>query len=542
MPTVNLNKNELEKLAGKKLSIDKLKDRISMLGTDLEDIKGNEIIVEVFPDRPDMLSEQGFARAFSSFIGVKKGLREYKAKKSNYNLIIDDSVKNIRPFTSCAIVKNLKFDGEKIKQVIQIQEKLHVGYGRNRKKCAIGIYPLEKIKFPIHYRALEPEKIIFTPLESKREMNGNEILEKHPAGKEYGHLLKEKNKFPVFVDAGNNILSMPPIINSENTGKITGKTKEIFIEVSGFDYNVVSKCLSIIVCSLIDMKGIAYEIELKYGNKKITSPSLKPESMKIDINYANKILGLNLRENDIKNYLERMGYDYSKGKVIIPCYRTDIMHQADIIEDIAIAYGYENFKEEIPNVSTLGSEDESEKFKRKIKDILIGFGYLECNSYNLISGDVLNKMEIKMNNIKVLNPVNIDYNTLRSWMIPSLMKILSENKHHEYPQKIFEAGTAFEKEESENLGLLSCHANANFTEVKQILDYMFNALGLKYNLEEAEHDSFIKGRAGMIKCNGKKMGYIGELHPKIITNFNLELPAAGFEINLSELSKLVIQY
>ena len=127
MPTVNLNKNELEKLEGKKLSIDKLKDRISMLGTDLEDIKGNEIIVELFPDRPDMLSEQGFARAFSSFIGVKKGLREYKAKKSNYNLIIDDSVKNIRPFTSCAIVKNLKFDGEKIK--------LKVNCGGFSKRC-----------------------------------------------------------------------------------------------------------------------------------------------------------------------------------------------------------------------------------------------------------------------------------------------------------------------------------------------------------------------------------------------------------------------
>ena len=539
MPTVNLNKREFEKLVGKNLPLEKLKDRISMLGTDLERIEGNEIIVEVFPNRPDMLSEQGFARAFSSFIGVKKGLREYKTKKSSYKLIIDNSVKDIRPYTACAVVKNLKFDDEKIKQVIQIQEKLHVSYGRNRKKCAIGIYPLEKIKFPIYYKALEPEKIKFIPLESNREMNGYEIIEKHPTGKEYGHLLKDKNKFPIFVDANNKILSMPPIINSHETGKITNETKEVFIEVSGFDYETLNKCLNIIVCAFADIKGEIYEIELNYNGKKITSPNLKPESISIDINYTNKILGLSLNEKEIKNYLERMGYDYKNKAVLIPAYRTDIMHQIDLVEDIAIAYGYENFKEEIPNVSTIAEENKFEIFKKKIKDILVGFNYLECNSYNLISEDVLKKMNFNKDKTKVSNPVNADYNTLRNWMIPSLMKILSENKHYEYPQSIFETGTVFANKETESLGLLNCHSNANFTEVKKILDYLFNALSLSYNLNDVKHGSFIEGRTGEIICNGKKLGYIGEINPRVITNFNLEMPVSGFEINLNELFELL---
>tara|TARA_Y100000034_G_C6895949_1_gene413055 strand:- start:384 stop:2003 length:1620 start_codon:yes stop_codon:yes gene_type:complete len=539
MPTVNLNKKEFEKLVGKKLSLDRLKDRISMLGTDLEDIKGNEIVVEVFPDRPDMLSEQGFARAFSSFIGVKKGLREYKSKKSNYKLIVDSSVKSVRPYTSCAVVKSLKFNEELIKQIIQIQEKLHISYGRNRKKCAIGVYPLEKIKFPIHYKALEPKKIKFKPLDSKKEMNGLQILSSHPTGQEYGHLLEGKKKFPIFVDANGKILSMPPIINSEDMGKISSKTKEVFIEVSGFDYDVVSKCLNIIVCALADMKGVIYEIELKDG-RKIISPNLKSSSMKIDIKYVNKILGLNLKENDIKKYLEKMGLGYKNKNVLIPCYRNDIMHQVDLIEDIAIAYGYENFKEEIPNLSTLGSEDEFEKFKRKVKEIIIGFGYLECSSYNLISEKVLNKMEVKLNDVKVLNPVNVEYDTLRSWMIPSLMKILSENKHYEYPQKIFEVGTVFGKEEFERVGLLSCHGNTNFTEVKQILDYLFSSLNLEYKLEDDNHGSFIKGRVGRVTCKGKKVGYIGEISPSVLDKFNLDVPIASFEVNLSELYKLII--
>ena len=539
MPTVNLNRKEFEKLVGKKLSLDKLKDRISMLGTDLEDMTDKDIIVEVFPDRPDMLSEQGFARAFSSFIGVKKGLREYKINKGSDKVIIESSVKDVRPYTTCAIVKNLKFNDEKIKQIIQIQEKLHIGLGRNRKKVAIGIYPFEKIKTPIYYKALEPGKIKFRPLEFKKELTGLQILSQHPAGRDYGCLLEGKKKFPIFIDSNNKILSMPPIINSHDTGKITEKTKDVFVECSGFDFESQMRCLNMIVTALSDMGGMVYSMELKYGNKKIITPDLKPEKMKLDVNYVNKILGLKLKEKDVKTYLESMGFGYKNKTAFIPAYRVDVIHPIDLVEDIAIAYGYENFKEEIPNVSTIGEEDSFEKFKNKVADILIGFGYLECNSYNLISEDVLDKMEVKLDNIKVLNPVNVEYDTLRSWMIPSLMKILSENKHYEFPQKIFEVGYVFGKEEFVRVGLLSCHASASFTEVKQVLDYLFNNLGLSYRLEEVEHGSFIKGRVGRVYCKEKKVGYIGEISPKVIENFSLEMPIVGFEVNLSEIFEIM---
>ena len=240
MPSIKLNKEVVEKLIGKTLSEEELKDRISMLGTDLEGIEGNEINVEIFPNRPDLLSEQGFARALSSFIGVKTGLREYDVRESDEFVIIDPSVLDVRPSTVCAIVKNLSFTDEKIKEIIQIQEKLHITYGRNRKKVAIGIYPLEKIKFPITYFAADPDTVTFKPLELTNEMTGREVLEHHPAGKEYGHLLKG-DKFPFFKDANNNILSMPPVINSDDVGRITNETRDIFIECSGFDSKYLEK-------------------------------------------------------------------------------------------------------------------------------------------------------------------------------------------------------------------------------------------------------------------------------------------------------------
>src|SRR3989339_755662 len=106
MPSVVLNKKVIEHLIGKKLPLEELKDRISMLGTDLEKIENDEIHVEIFPNRPDLLSEQGLARAFSSFIGVKTGLRKYTVQPSGLKVIVDSSV-TMRPCTACAIVKNL---------------------------------------------------------------------------------------------------------------------------------------------------------------------------------------------------------------------------------------------------------------------------------------------------------------------------------------------------------------------------------------------------------------------------------------------------
>ncbi|MBS3151763.1 phenylalanine--tRNA ligase subunit beta [Candidatus Woesearchaeota archaeon] len=538
MPTVNLNKKEFEELVGKKLPLEELKDRISMLGTDLESIEGNEIIVEVFPNRPDMLSEQGFARAFSSFIGVKKGLRKYKVKKSNYKVLVDRSVKMVRPFTACAVVKNLKLDDEKIKSIIQIQEKLHISYGRNRKKVAIGVYPLEKIWFPIRYLAENPKDIKFKPLDMSQILNGKEILELHSTGREYKHLLENERIYPIFIDANDNILSMPPIINSEDVGKVSEDTKEVFIECSGFDYNVLGKCLNFIVTALADMGGEIHEIEINYSGEKIISPNLAPEEMKLNLNYVNKMLGLELKENEVKGLLEKMGFDYSNGKVLIPAYRTDIMHEIDLVEDIAIAFGYENFKEEIPNISTVGKESERSKFNKKISEILIGLGLLECSSVSLSNENSLNKkMNIKNKLVKVESPVNQDYDTLRNSILPILLNILSENKRYEYPQDIFEIGKVFDDiMDRDSLGTV---ITGNFTQIKQTLDVLFSLMDLKYEVKEDDHGSFISGRCGKIICKEKEIGIIGEINPSALNNFGIEVPCSGFELDINAIFKIL---
>ncbi len=537
MANVKFSRKEFEKHI--KLTKE-IEEKISMLGTHLESTNDNEIELEILPNRPDLFSLQGFIRAFSAFLRKKTGLKKYKLKKpeKDFQVTIDKSVEQVRPFTACAIVKNLKFDDEKIKEVIDIQEKIHSTLGRNRKKIAIGIYPLEKIKLPITFTARKPQDINFIPLESEKEMNGLQILQQHPAGREYAHLLEGKEKFPVFIDANNEILSMPPIINSHKTGKITQETKDIFIECSGFDLEILKKTLNILATMFADMHGEVYQMRLRY-KKVILTPNFEPEKIKTDVNDINKLLGLNLKEAEIKKLAEKMGYDYKNKQVSIPCYRTDIMHPVDIYEDIAIAYGYENFKPEVPQVQGTGKEKESSIKIRKISEILAGLGMLETNSLHLLTKEDSEKSGIK-NAIELENS-KTDYKFLRNNMLTSSLKILASNSDAEYPQKIFEIGAIFLPDEKEETGIKETNnlvvslAPGNFTEIKQILEYLGRMLDIKFEIEEASHYGFIEGRCGKIQFNDKEIGVIGEISPQTLKNWRIKMPVASLELNVDEI-------
>jgi len=543
MANIKFNKQVFEKEIGK-LTED-MQNKIALFGTPLESIEENEVEIEIFPDRPDLISYQGFKRAFLAYLGKETGLKKYKINKpeKDFKVIIDPSVDNVRPFTACAIVKGLKLDDEKIKELIDIQEKLHTTVGRKRKKLAIGIYPLEKIKLPITYKALEPDKIKFIPLEMDREMSGLQILQRHPTGRDYAHLLAGKTKFPIFTDANNNVLSMPPIINSQLTGKIETNTTDVFVECSGFDFEILNKCLNIVITSLADMGGKIYQMELKYKKTKIT-PDLTPEKNKLSLENTNKLLGLNLDEKQLKQLIERMGHNYSKNNIESPAWRMDLLHEVDLIEDVAIAYGYDKFVPEIPEIATIGQEDPKETIKRKLSTILSGLNMLEISNYHLTNKkDQFTKMGIPEKQEKGFIEVEeskTDYTILRKDLTHYLLKIFAENVDSEYPQKIFEMGKVFQIEKSditEKEILSAAVAPGNFTEIKQILEYLANMSNLTIKFEEEEDipSHFIKGRTAKIILNDKQIGLIGEIHPKILKNWKIKMPVALFEIELDEI-------
>ena len=531
MPKITLNKKDVLILVGKHITDKELEEKNPLLGTDLEQITRDEITVEIFPNRPDMLSEEGFSRALSSFLGIKTGLKEYKINRSDYKFKIDKKVENIRPFAVAAVVKGIKFTEESLVSIMNLQDKLHTTHGRNRKRVAMGVHDLDRIKFPLIYTAV-PRDFQFQPLETPKAMPISEILETHPKGVSYAHLLDQK-EVPIWLDANKQVLSMPPVINSEFT-KVKPDTQDIFIEVTGHSQHAVEEALNILVVALADRGGKIYTVS--------NYPNLKPRKTKIGVDRTNKLLGLNLTKQDIKKYLSKMGIDYNPADATAswPSYRADILTEVDLIEDIAIAYGYENLEPQIPNISTIGEENPFEKFKNIIAEICIGLNLEEVSNYHLSNQeDETTKMKASLDTVKIINSISQEYHVMRPWIIPSLLNVLKNNRHNEYPQNIFEIGKVFIKKENiqepTRLAITYCNSKADYTQAKKALDAIFLALGLKPEYSQVEHPSFIPGRVARVSVNNKKLAYVGELHPEVIDNFTLDTPVSAIELNLTDL-------
>lgn len=552
MPSITLNKDRVLKLLGKKVDDSTLREKISYLGTDLEEITEGEIVVEIFPNRPDLLSEEGFARALKTFLGFDSGLKNFKVNKGDYEVIIDKSVSNVRPFTACLVAKNIKITDAVLDNLINIQEKLHVTYGRNRKKCAIGIYPLDNISFPVHFKALNPEDIKFVPLGETLEMNGFDLLEKTKAGSEYKHLLDGKSKFPVFIDSNNSIMSVPPILNSNHTGNVDNNTENLFVECSGFDFDVLTKSLNMIGTALSDMGCDIYSVNLKYSDKKRITPSFNPTTMSVKCDYVNKYLGSDLSGKEIVKLVEKMGFGAkiksdNELDILIPCFRADVLHPIDIVEDVCIGFGFYNIEEEHDRSSSVAKECFDEKIKEKIRDLLIGDGLIENYNYSLVKFE--DQKNIGLNNIiKIKNPNSSEFDSLRRNIFPVILKSFKNNKMNEYPQKIFEIGRIFKKEkdvcvENDALCVAMCSDNSNFTWAKQRLELLKDLLNLDFDYVQKDFDFFIKGRSAeiKIKINNKNVivGFIGEVNLDVLRNYDLEHAVSLFELDLDVISKLI---
>ena len=545
MPTITFSLKDLNQLVGKKLSVDDIQELAHYGKGDFEgyDKADDEVKID-FGDTnlPYLWSVEGVARLFKGILGKQKGIPGIKINKSDYKLIVDKSVDNIRPYVAAFVAKGHKIDDYLVKQIIQLQEKLCENYGRRREKVAIGVYQYDKINFPVYYKATGPESVKFIPLDFKKEMTQQEILEEHPKGKDYAWILKDAKKYPILLDSAGSVLSFPPVINSATTGKIGEGDSELFFEATGTSMEAVLLATNIFAYALYERGFAIYSVDVKYQTKTIVTPYLFNDAIKVKKEQFRDLLGIDLKDSDIKRLLEKLQYEYANGKAKIAPYRKDILHQVDVIEDAGIAYGYSNIKELPLRTFTAGSTFKIIELVDKAREILVGLGYQEVFSPILTNKDVLhNKMNIAdFGTVEIENFMSETYSCLRSWILPILLEVLSKNKHVEYPQKIFEEGIVTVRKGDEvrdyrRIALVYANNYADYTVVKQSFDDLMRALGLKYTIEETEHNSFIAGRVGRVIVNGKKVAYIGEINPAVLERWGIEVPVAGFELNLSEL-------
>jgi phenylalanyl-tRNA synthetase beta chain len=536
MPVVTFDYNDYISLLGHKISKDKLLDRLPMIGADLDKVEDDEISIEFFPDRPDLASVEGIARASRAFFGFDTGLVKYQTKKSDIEIKVDSSVKKVRPFVVTALVRDVTMTDELIASLMELQEKLHGGIGRNRKKVAIGVHNFEPVEPPFTYKAVDPDSVEFVPLNKVESMTLTEILERHEKGVDYAHILEDFEKHPLIVDKNNNVLSYPPIINGSLT-EVTPFTTDLFIDVTGTDRKAVNHVINIVATSLAERGGQIYKTKVIDGEKSYITPDLSPKKRKIDVDYVNKILGTKLTGKDISSCLKKMGYnasvDKSKVDIEIPSWRADILHEIDLVEDVAIGYGFDKFEIDLPSELTFGKTLASYNLYRSLRNIMIGLGFNEVTTFTISNEqDEFFKMSIEPDDrVRIENPIGEDYTCLRVGLIPSLLKILNENRHHPLPQQIFELGIVVNKsfKNQYNIAFVKIDAKANFTECKSLVDAIMRDSGTGFNINNKNHPGFVDGRCASIDIGGKQIGIFGEFHPKTISNFLLEYPIIAFE-------------
>lgn len=564
MPTINVNKRDLENLVNVSLSDKTIEDKFPMMGVEVEEIfeeikedKKEKIIqFSINPDRPDYLSVEGLARGFRGFMGIDKGMPKYDVYESDVEVFVEDV--RLRPYCAFAIVKNVIVDDLVLESIINLQEKLHWTIGRDRKKIAIGIHDFDKVAPPFYYKEIKGDELKFEPLGYDVEMTPEEILQKHEKGIKYAHLIAD-GRYPIILDKDGNVLSMPPIING-NLTKVTTETRNLLIDITGTDKNAVENTLNILVSAFADRGGTIYSVKLVNSNNKnkkdtIIYPDLTPKVEELSPEFINKRLGLNLNPGEIITSLRKARmdaeYNYEKNNIIvqIPAYRVDILHKVDFTEEVAIHYGYDKFTGKFPNVATIGEKHPLEKKFDFIRDVMVGFGFFEVMNLTLSNQDVLfKKMKIDVDDkeyVEVLKPASIEHRVVRPSILPLLLETLYINKHNELPQKIFEVGDCVVIDETDESSYTKCknvgkvafaiiHPNANFNELKSYAEGLLREMDINYKLENYDHPSFIGGRcARIINADTEKaIGYFGELHPEVILNFDLEHPVVGFEMEI----------
>ncbi|MGD9633110.1 MAG: phenylalanine--tRNA ligase subunit beta [Pirellulales bacterium] len=597
MPIVSIDLAWLNRLLGKPYPTETLRESLEQIGCDVEDVvevllsrcpqcgslvenpQGQEEVkacgfcgfesdvafkpagkqqamrLDLLADRPDLFDVGGLARALRGTLGIESGLPKYAVKDSGLTVTVDKSLgekSSYRPFIACAVMTLPAVDETSLIAIMKLQENLHWGVGRDRKLSSIGVYDLATITGPIAYRTIDPDKEPFVPLGMPgKKMSGRQILESHPKGMAYAELLQPLKRYPVLVDSKGQVLSMPPIINSDET-KVKKGTTRVFIDVTGISQAAVVKSLDTLVSSLAEIGGAIETVTIvdADGKKRVT-PDLKPRTTEVGLAEAKRWLGLPLDEKSLAESLQKMRFDIAPAKtgggrftVSYPAYRTDIRQMVDLFEDVAIGYGYGNIEPRLVRSMTVGTPRPEEILSDRVRQVLIGLGYSEIMSLPLTTEEhQFERLRIAApaKYAEVTNPKLKAYNVVRGHLLGGLFEALRENRRRPMPQRLFEIDNVVELDDSAETGAAEYRKVAfaeigresGFATARSVTDVLLRELGWQAEYRASEHPTFVPGRAAEILVAGQVVGILGEVHPEVFyENFGLSYPVAMAELTL----------
>ena len=545
MPVIELNLNRIKKIISGNVTKKRIVDTLPFLGLDIESQDGDKIRIEYSPNRPDYSTDFGIALGLEGLLGIKKGIQKTNIKKQGkFEIKVDPSVSKIRPFVTGVIARNGTIDDETIKQLMNMQEDLHFGIGRKRKKSSIGLHDLDRISFPLNYTT-STRGHSFVPLNSESKHTIDQILSETEVGKNYGWILGDSKNVPIIVDSEGTTISFPPIINASVTA-VTTKTKNVLVEVTSLDKDAAEDMLSVVV-AILQMAGFEI-IQLTISGGKNSTPRLNSRKIQYETRLTEQILGLNISPSAMTSSLKKCRLDaIQKGTKIqctIPRYRFDVFGPMDIVEEIALGYGIDNLTPKLSPSQKLGEKSLMTKKLDIVSKITVGFGFTEALNSSLTSKkilfDFLNRDSSQM--ISVIDSKSQEHTILRDTILPGLIENLSKNIHESYPQKLFEVGTVFSKakpiHEAINLAGVIAYKESNYSEMKSILQSILKTgfkIDSKTKTPKDNVTTFANGRHADIFVGEKSVGTIGEINSDVLDNFKIRTSVVGFEIKLSGL-------
>lgn len=551
MPVVELSYSKLQKIVGGNITKEKIAQSLPYLGLDIEGEEGDVVKVEYSPNRPDYSTDVGISLGLQGLLGIKTGKIDLDVKKpslTKYRIKVDNSVSSIRPFVTGIIARRKQrgrqIDDHLLKQLIVMQEDLHSGIGRQRKKSSIGIHDLSHVSFPLLYTTVTRTHR-FTPLHSINEVSISDILQDTEVGRNFGHLLGSKKNVPIIIDNKGNTVSFPPIINASATA-VTNQTKDVFVEVTGMTKDDVEDVLSIVAITLQEAGFSLESISISGG--KNSTPKFRDRKLSFNMGLVKNSLGIELPSSKILHSLRkaRIGVN-KKGKDKIECtvprYRFDIFGPMDLVEEVALGYGIQNLTPSLSPSVPIGEKNTVSSRIETLVITLIGLGCMEAINSGLSSKRILYDLTQRAahdSGISVSNSKSQEHTILRDMIIPGLLDNLSKNIHESYPQRLFEIGTVFFSSDSVkeeiHLACVLAHKDANFTEAKSLLQSSLkDSFGLDCITKSSSHSIFQQGKTASVVCGGKEVGVVGQVSPQVAENFRLRVPVAGFELKLSGL-------
>ena len=578
MPTISVPQSLLRTLLsqhGIVHDVVTMGDQLPLMGTDIDNCDEETLDIEIFPDRPDLLSGETLAYAIRPFLHGAQATPEVQTKPSGITMHVEPDLATIRPIVMGAVVKGVASPDDVdeqeafIKALMDHQEKLHFALGRGRKRASIGVHDLNALKPPFNVIAA-PGSHSFVPLGEETPMDMTTILSQHPKGVDYAHLLEGMNAYPLILDSNEEVLSFPPIINGNHT-TVTTQTRDFFIDVTGWDQRACEASLMLICLQLQERGGQIETVEVTTCDREvITTPNGTGKSHLVPEELVTGLLGRNFSDDELHHAINRMGgrfvgkkdapegspkraskmSDVTEGNRLLeftmPRWRFDILHPVDLVEDIAIGHGYEDLGEDQPVAQLTAQPRPDHNMRRRLRESMQGLGLMQIQSLTLSNEtDQFTNMRWNQDHASTIitNPITVDHTMLRQFLLPGLLRLLATNRHHDLPQGVYELGTVVRNHEnSDRMAFLMAERSGGFAAVRGRIQALCTDLGVSNWRAEPLEDGdgpWLAGRGSKLIINDSWVGCFGEIDPAVAMKYELRVPINGAEIDVTALVELL---